>query len=81
MTHICNGQHEWRTSRLLLAMFNHDESACQIVEDEIGGCARCWKAMALWAIRLTAGNMALRAKGFAAAADSVADELERVTMP
>lgn len=83
MTHQCDGQHE-RGLRLELALLTNDPSAIpniELIDAELGGCVRCWRAMALWAVQLLASRDAVSAGSAAAAAELVASEIERIVMP
>lgn len=82
--HECDGQHELRTLRLLLALLINDESAVTglaFIDAELDGCAKCWRGIACWACQLVAGRDALDAGSVAAAADAVASGIERFLMP
>lgn len=76
MTHICNGPETW-TARMRLAVHTRSPDSYQIVRDEIGNCARCWEAVAHWAINSLAGVYEISAKTIDEAIDSATAELAR----
>jgi hypothetical protein len=81
--HECGGQHELGL-RLELALLTNDPSAIpniELIDAELGGCGRCWRSVALWAVQLLAGRDATNAGSASAAADSVAREIKRILMP
>jgi hypothetical protein len=83
VTHQCDGQHELRAARLLLAMLTADSAAVTsfaAVDAELNGCAKCWRAVAQWLAQLVAGRDALQAGSVEAAADAVADGIELMVM-
>jgi hypothetical protein len=77
MRHIC-GNREIRTSRMLVALHLDTQDSYEQVIREVDGCARCWAAVAHWAISLVAGSRALQAGSREAAAGFELSELDRV---
>jgi hypothetical protein len=71
MGHIC--ENNWsRTWRLLLAAFEWNEDAHNVICAELGNCDRCWRQVALTAVHLAGNGMALRAGSLDAAAENAA---------
>lgn len=77
--HQCDGSHEIRSARLLLALHDGNANAAQELADEIDGCARCWQAMAQWLARVLAGVQSQYEGGSTAAALLALNEIARLT--
>ena len=75
--HEC-GNTELRTSRMMVALYLDDEENYKQVIREVGGCPRCWQAIAHWAVSLVAGDRAFQAGGREQAAGFVLSEIDRV---
>jgi hypothetical protein len=71
--HECNDR--WR---LILADMCWDRDAHDIVADELGDCAWCWKQLAHTAIHLFGNLLALQAQSLEEAAQVAQDEVERL---
>jgi len=60
--------------RLLLAEFNEDADAAELVADEIGGCADCWRVVAHYCALLAA--LTTRPADYAYTVDAIYGSLE-----